>query len=284
MAVKAERVFMSITKIVEEVKSFNLEFITVEASEVNLLLTLNRESKLNALNDKVLSELREVFSKLATEKPRSIGGLIFTGGGDKAFIAGADIGSMASMTAKEAQNFSEVGHEITLLLESLPFPTIAAVNGYALGGGLEIALSCDFIYATETAVFGLPEVSLGLIPGFGGTQRLARVIGRNRAKEIIFTGRNVKIDEAKNIGLVIKSVANKDELIAACNKTLSRVFAHSPNAIMVAKKAINKGVDLSINDGLQIESKYFGDVFNSDDMKVGTNAFMKKEKAQFNRE
>ncbi|EQC45412.1 enoyl-CoA hydratase/isomerase family protein [Bacteriovorax sp. Seq25_V] len=244
------------------------------------VLTINREAKFNALNSQVLMELKELLSDLSDNREK-LQGMIVTGAGEKAFIAGADIAEMSSMETDEAFDFAELGQEVTLLFEALPYPVIACVNGFALGGGCEMAMACDFIYATENAVFGQPEVKLGLIPGFGGTQRLAKIIGRNKAKELIYTGRNVKAAEAKEIGLVVKTFATKDELIAAATATLEEISKNSPLAVGLSKFVMNEGNDLDVPAGLAIEAKHFGDIFSSYDMKEGTKAFVEKRVAEF---
>ncbi len=242
------------------------------------ILTLNRESKLNALNEGVIAELKIFLEEICT-KPLT--GLIFTGAGEKAFIAGADITAMCEMSTKEAEEFAFNGQHVTSMLEELRFPVIAAVNGFALGGGLEMALACDFIYATSNAVFALPEVSLGLIPGFGGTQRLAKVVGRNRAKEMIYSGKRIKATQAKELGLVLEISESKDELIDACKKILLMIGKNSPNAVGVTKYVINNGVDLPVSDGLKLEREHFSNIFSSHDMKEGTQAFIEKRAPQF---
>jgi enoyl-CoA hydratase len=258
----------------------NFETITLEKKGNFAILTINREKSLNALNSQVHVELKDCLSVLKNNEDK-LQGMILTGAGDKAFIAGADIVEMSEMSPEEAQDFSSLGQENTLLLEELPFPVIACVNGFALGGGCEMAMACDFIYATDTAVFGQPEVKLGLIPGFGGTQRLSKLIGRNKAKEIMYTGRNVKIDEAKELGLVVKSFANKDEMMSAAFTTLEKISANSPMAVGLCKQVMNAGNDLTLEDGLEIEAKNFGETFNTYDMKEGTKAFVEKRKAEF---
>lgn len=269
-----EEVFMFITA--------NYETITFEVKDYIGYLTINREKKLNALNSQVLSELKDLLSHLINEdKGSSVKGVIMTGSGEKAFIAGADIAEMQDMTVEEARVFGALGQEVTLLFEMLPMPIIACVNGFALGGGCEMAMACDFIYATESAVFGQPEVKLGLIPGFGGTQRLSRIVGRHRAKEIIYTGRNVSSDEAQKIGLAIKVFASKEELIAGAEKTFSYILKVSPNAVKLSKKAMNSGNDLTITEGLSHELDQFSAVFSSEDMKEGTTAFVEKRAPNF---
>lgn len=242
------------------------------------ILTLNREDKLNALNGEVIEELRFF---LEANCKSTIKGLIFTGAGEKAFIAGADIKSMTSMSSTEANEFAYKGQQVTFMFEEIRFPVIAAVNGFALGGGCEMALACDFIMCTDNAVFGLPETSLGLIPGFGGTQRLTKIIGRNRAKEIIYTGRMVKSEEALSLGLALSSYSTKDELMTEAKKLINKMNKNSPHAIGVAKFVINRGADVSLEDGLKVERDMFGEIFGSYDMKEGTTAFVEKRKAVF---
>ena len=187
------------------------------------------------------------------------------------------------MSEAEAKAFGKKGQEVTMLFEQLPFPVVACVSGYALGGGCEMAMSADWIYGTRAAVFGQPEVKLGLIPGFGGTQRLTRIVGRNRAREIILTARNIKIDEAFEIGLVQKIFETKDEMIEAATKTLSRLKNNSPNAIAVAKKVTLAGENQDIENALEGELNGFSKIFSSREMQEGTQAFMEKRSPVFNR-
>lgn len=243
------------------------------------IITINRADKLNALNGDVLDDLRNTLETLADK--RELVGLILTGAGEKSFIAGADIAAMLDMDKDEAHLFALKGQQVSLMLEECRFPIIACVNGFALGGGLEMALACDFIYASENALFGLPEVSLGLIPGFGGTQRLAKAIGRSRAKEMVYTGDKINCEKAKEYGLVLESFTDKTELINGALATLNRIAKNSPLAVGVGKSAINQGVDLSTVDGLEIESRSFSELFESYDMKEGTQAFIDKRKANF---
>ncbi|HXH32382.1 MAG TPA: enoyl-CoA hydratase-related protein [Bacteriovoracaceae bacterium] len=241
-------------------------------------LVINRPSKLNALNIQVHSELKSCLQELHRT---DLKGLIFTGEGEKAFIAGADIAEMKPMSVSDAQAFSQLGQQVSVLLETLPYPVIAAVNGFALGGGFEMAMSCDFIFATKTAVFGLPEVKLGLIPGFGGTQRLTRIVGMRRAKEIMFSGRNVSSEEALKLGIVLDLFENKTDLLEAANKWLSLSMNNSTYAIGRAKSALQRGMETTLTDGLKLESQEFGSIFGSPDMLEGTAAFLEKRKAQF---
>ena len=252
-----------------------------EVSEKFGTITINRPTKMNALNVELLSELKDLLSDLKDDESFSLKGLIVTGEGDKAFIAGADIAEMSDMTPSDAYTFGQLGQNVTLLFETLKVPVIACVNGFALGGGCEMAMSCDFIYATDNAVFGQPEVKLGLIPGFGGTQRLAKLVGRNNAKELIFSGRNVKADEALRMGLVVRTFTSKSEMIAEAMKTLKSCAANSPYAVSIAKKVMNEGIDLTIAEGLQLEKRQFSAIFSSEDMREGTRAFMEKRAPGF---
>lgn len=256
----------------------DFKFLKFEEKDCIGVLTLNREDKLNALNEDVLDELRVFLENAYKLKLR---GLIFTGAGEKAFIAGADIAAMNGMSEKEANEFSYKGQQVTFMLEELRFPVIAAVNGFALGGGFEMALACDFILCSENAVLGLPETSLGLVPGFGGTQRLPKIIGRNRAKEMIYTGRKVKAAEAKEMGLALSTHENKEALIKAATNIIEKASANSLNAIGVAKFVINRGVDLPNEEGLKFERNHFADIFNSYDMKEGVSAFIEKRRPEF---
>jgi enoyl-CoA hydratase len=245
------------------------------------VVTMNRPTKLNALNVELLTELKELLTDLKNDDHFQLLGLIVTGEGDKAFIAGADIAEMSDMNASDAYTLGHLGQQVTMLFETLQVPVIACVNGFALGGGCEMAMSCDFIYATENAVFGQPEVKLGLIPGFGGTQRLAKLVGRNNAKEMIYSGRNVKADEALRMGLVVRTFANKESMLAEAMKTLKAISANSPYAVSIAKKVMNEGVDLTVTEGLQLEKRQFSAIFTSEDMREGTHAFIEKRAPNF---
>ncbi len=258
------------------------ETLLVQIEDSIAVVTVNREKKLNALNSKVLNELKGLLESILLEdKAFSLKGMILIGAGEKAFIAGADIREMSDMTPEQAKTFGELGQEVTLLFEKLPIPVIACVNGYALGGGCEMAMSGDFIYATENAVFGQPEVKLGLIPGFGGTQRLSRLIGRNRAKEMIYSGRNMKAEEAFRVGLVVKLFSNKEELMLGARQTLELIKEASPKAVCLSKKVLNEGSDLTIEQGLACELNQFAAIFDSGDMREGTKAFVEKRAPQF---
>lgn len=246
------------------------------------LLIINRADKYNALNSEVLGELKDFLQHIINEdKNFSLKGLILTGAGERAFIAGADIAEMSGMNEQRAREFGLLGQEVSLLFEQLPIPVIAAVNGFALGGGLEMAMSCDFVYATENAQLGQPEVKLGLIPGFGGTQRLSRLIGRQRAKEFIFSGRSMRASEASEIGLVTRLFATKDEMLSTAFATLRVVAKNSPLAIKMSKRVMNLGNDLDLTSALRLELDEFSGLFNSQDMKEGTMAFMEKRSPIF---
>jgi len=245
------------------------------------ILTINRPAQLNALNSTILRELEEVFIQLENLEFGKIKGLILTGEENKAFIAGADIKEMSSMSADDAKCFASLGQKVTLAFESAKFPVIAAVNGYALGGGFEMALGADFILATKNAQFGLPEVKLGLIPGFGGTQRLARVIGRNKARELIYLGRNIEAEEALKMGLIDSIFNTKDEMLDHAKSLLVKISKNSSLAIGSAKKAINSGIDLDLNSALNMELNCFSELFFSEDAKEGMCAFVEKRGPQF---
>lgn len=244
-------------------------------------ITINRPTKLNALNVELLTELKELLQEISVVENFAIKGLIVTGEGDKAFIAGADIAEMCDMTPSDGYTFGQLGQKVTVLFETLKVPVIACVNGFALGGGCEMAMSCDFIYATKNAVFGQPEAKLGLIPGFGGTQRLAKLVGRNHAKEIIFTGRNVLADEAREMGLVIRIFESKEQMIEAATATLKTIMTNSSFAVSIAKKVMNEGIDLTTTEGLQLEKRQFSAIFSSEDMREGTKAFIEKRAPQY---
>lgn len=257
----------------------NFETISLDTTSDVGVLTINRPQKLNALNIQVLRELKVCLSELHGS---SLKGLIVTGEGEKAFIAGADIAEMKPMKSGEANAFSELGQQVTLLFESLPFPTIAAVNGYALGGGFEMAMSCDFIFSTSNAVFGLPEVKLGLIPGFGGTVRLTKIVGERRAKELMFSGRNVSCEEAKSLGITLEVFGTKAELMDGAKKWFAMATQNSSYAISRAKLSMRKSGEEVSNYGLQLEREEFGNIFQTPQMIEGTSAFVEKRKANFN--
>ncbi len=244
------------------------------------VLTINRPESLNALNQELMSELKQALTKIDEMPFSQLRVLIITGAGEKAFVAGADIKEMSDLSSEQAQVFAERGQEVQRIFETLRIPVIAAVNGFALGGGCELALACDFIYASENAKFGLPEVSLGLIPGFGGTVRLSRVVGLAKAREMIMTGEMISATEALSLGLVSK-VLPKTELLSHAEKTAELIASRGPLAIAAAKSSINQAFDLSIDQGMQLEAENFADLFESQDVREGTKAFVEKRKAQF---
>lgn len=256
----------------------NFETIRLDIEGDLGTLVINRPSKLNALNIQVLSELKALLSSLMQSPLK---GLIVTGEGEKAFIAGADIAEMKPMSTGLAQDFSELGQQVTQLFEALPFPVVAAVNGFALGGGFEMALACDFIFATKTAVFGLPEVKLGLVPGFGGTQRLHRIVGERRAKELNYSGRNVNAEEAKNLGIALEIFDTKEELIKKVREWFEMTLKNSSYAISRVKMAIHEGYSMPMESALKVERREFSNIFQTPDMVEGTSAFIEKRKPNF---
>ncbi len=242
------------------------------------LITINRPKALNALNPKVLGELKECV--LEAQSNSDVAGIVITGAGGKAFVAGADISTMADMAPEEGLGFAETGLATLAAIEACPKPVIAAIDGYALGGGCELALACDMIYVSEGSVLGQPEVNLGIIPGFGGTQRLARLVGRNMAKEICFTGNMYSAEQAKEIGLV-QAVLPKDELMGHCAKIVKTISKKGPLAVAQAKRVINQGSDLALDAGLWMEKLAFMSLFGSADQREGMTAFIEKRKPTF---
>ena len=239
-----------------------------------LTLILNRPESLNALNAQVLDDLSVALDAVDLDTVRC---LIFTGAGEKAFAAGADIAAMADMAPEEAAAFSRRGNEVFRRIETFPLPTIAAVNGYALGGGCELAMACDMRLCSETAVFGQPEVTLGITPGFGGTQRLMRLVGMGKAKELIFSARNVKAAEALEIGLV-NAVHPPEELLPAAKKLGARIAKNAPIAVRACKAAMNEGIDLPMDEAVDTEIREFSGCFETEDQKRGMAAFLSKQK------
>ena len=240
-------------------------------------LTVNRPQSLNALDRTTLEAMRAAIAEVAGRKPRV---LIVTGAGDKAFVAGADIAAMAEMSPAEAEKFAQLGQGVFAELEALPLPVIAAVNGFALGGGCELALACDFIYASDKAKFGQPEVKLGIIPGFGGTQRLARRIGLGMARELVYTGRMVGPEEALRIGLA-NAVAPRRELLDRVLETARAIAAVGPGAVAHAKHVMNAGATLPLADAIELEAAAFGRCFVLADQKEGMRAFLDKREPKF---
>lgn len=251
-----------------------MEFVTYETEGAVGIITINRPKALNALNSQVLDDLNEAFDSVDLGEIRA---LILTGAGEKSFVAGADIGEMSSLTKAEGEAFGKKGNDIFRKIETFPIPVIAAINGFALGGGCEIAMSCDIRLCSENAVFGQPEVGLGITPGFGGTQRLARIVGVGRAKEMIYGARNIKADDAYRIGLV-NHVYPLEELIPAAKKMAAGIAKNAPIAVRNCKKAINEGIALPMAEAVAVEEKLFGDCFETHDQKEGMACFLSKEK------
>ena len=247
-----------------------MEFITYEQDGFVGVITINRPKALNALNSQVLDELNETLDAVDLDATRA---LILTGAGEKSFVAGADIGEMSTLTKAEGQAFGKKGNDVFRKIETFPIPVIAAVNGFALGGGCEISMSCDIRICSENAVFGQPEVGLGITPGFGGTQRLARLVGAGMAKQMIYTARNIKADEAYRIGLV-NAVYPLEELLDAAKKLAQGIAKQAPIAVRNCKKAINGGLQVDMDQAIVIEEKLFGDCFETEDQKAGMGNFL----------
>lgn len=237
--------------------------------------TIHRPEALNALNSQVLADLAELLDTV--EADEEIRALVITGAGEKAFVAGADIGEMSTLTKAEGEAFGKKGNDVFRRLETLPIPTIAAVNGFALGGGCELSMSCDIRICADTAVFGQPEAGLGITPGFGGTQRLARLVGPGMAKQLIYTAKNIKADEALRIGLV-NAVYPAQELLPAAEKLAGIIAKNAPIAVRACKKAINDGLQVDMDRAVTIEEKLFGSCFETADQKEGMSAFLEKRK------
>lgn len=252
--------------------------LLVEVADRIAAVTINRPDKLNALNSATETELQDVFLKLASDD--AVGGIIITGAGEKAFVAGADIKELSGLGASEGKEFAFQGQTTFTRIAQCPKPVVAAVNGYALGGGCELAIACHLRVASENAKFGLPEVSLGLIPGHGGTQRLARIVGVSRALEMVLTGRQVPADEAFRWGLV-NGIAAPGELLAAARSHLEPILSKAPLAVQYALEATLRGGDLGLDDGLYLEATLFGMACGTDDMKEGTKAFLEKRRPEF---
>lgn len=252
-----------------------MNYIQYEQKDAIAVLTISREKALNALNSEVLGELDAAIDAIDLDTVRC---LIITGAGQKSFVAGADIGEMSTLTKEEGEAFGKKGNDVFRKIETLPIPVIAAVNGFALGGGCELSMSCDIRLASENAVFGQPETGLGVTPGFGGTQRLARIIPVGKAKEMLYAGTKVKAAEALTLGLV-NAVYPSEELLPAAEKLAGKIARNAPIAVRASKKAVNDGLQVSIDEGIAIEEKLFGSCFESADQRNGMAAFLNKEKA-----
>ena len=264
-----------------------MDYILYEQKGAYAVITINREKALNALNSQVLDELSATLDAVNLEEVRA---LVLTGAGEKSFVAGADIGEMSTLTKAEGEAFGKKGNDVFRKLETFPIPVIAAINGFALGGGCEFSMSCDIRLCSDNAVFGQPEVGLGITPGFGGTQRLARLVGAGMAKQMIYTARNIKAKDAYRIGLVnevysaetdeqgnvVKTA--KEVLLAAAEKMAAGIAMNAPIAVRNCKKAINEGLDVDMDQAIVIEEKLFGDCFETEDQKAGMGNFLEKDK------
>lgn len=242
------------------------------------LLTINRPKALNALNYAVLQELNSALDEIASDS--SIKVVVLTGGGEKAFVAGADISEMQNMSALEGRNFGKFGQGVFDKLEKLPQPVIAAINGFALGGGCELAMACDIRIASPKAKFGQPEVTLGIIPGFGGTQRLSRLIGKGRAQELLYTGDMIDAEEAYRIGLVNK-VVPPAELLNAAKELAEKIVSRPQAAVQLCKHTVNTGLETNLQAAIALEAESFAVCFATADQKEGMKAFIEKRKPQF---
>ena len=264
-----------------------MDYILYEQKGAYGVITINREKALNALNSQVLDELSATLDAVNLEEVRA---LVLTGAGEKSFVAGADIGEMSTLTKAEGEAFGKKGNDVFRKLETFPIPVIAAINGFALGGGCEISMSCDIRLCSDNAVFGQPEVGLGITPGFGGTQRLARLVGAGMAKQMIYTARNIKAADAYRIGLVnevysaeVDADGNvvktaKEVLLAAAEKMAAGIAMNAPIAVRNCKKAINEGLDADMDQASVIEEKLFGDCFETEDQRAGMGNFLEKDK------
>jgi enoyl-CoA hydratase len=252
--------------------------VLIERAEHVVTVTLNRPEKLNALNEELVRELGERVAELSADA--SVRVVIVTGAGDKAFAAGADIAAMSEMTPTQARAFAEMGHRVGAALETARFAVIAAVNGFALGGGCEIALACDFVYASDKAKLGQPEVNLGVIPGFGGTQRLARRVGDARARELCMTGDVVGAEDALRIGLV-NAVVPHAELLPKVREVAAKIASKGPLAIAAVKRVVLRGADVPLPTANELEATAFSALFGTADQREGMRAFLEKRPARF---
>jgi enoyl-CoA hydratase len=252
--------------------------VLTETADGIARITVNRPESLNALNSALLLELERTLHQI--ERDSAVQAVVITGAGEKAFVAGADIKEMAAMTSYQGHQFALQGQRVMLLIEKMTKPVIAAVNGYALGGGLELALACDIIYASENAKLGFPEVSLGIIPGFGGTQNLSRLIGPNRAKELVFSGRIIPAQKALAWGIV-NELCPQGELAERAMALAREIVKNGSLGVGYAKNAIVNGLNMTKEDGFRYESSLFGVLFATEDQKEGMGAFVEKRKARF---
>ncbi|HIS51995.1 MAG TPA: enoyl-CoA hydratase/isomerase family protein [Candidatus Onthomonas avicola] len=251
-----------------------MSFIQYEVQDMVAVLTIDRPKALNALNSAVLEELDAAISAIDLDTVRC---LIITGAGPKSFVAGADIGEMSTLTKAEGEAFGKKGNDVFRKIETLPIPVIAAVNGFALGGGNELAMSCDIRICSNNAMFGQPEVGLGITPGFGGTQRLARLVSPGMAKQLIYTARNISAEEALRIGLV-NAVYEPEDLMGAALKMAAGIAKNAPIAVRACKKAINEGLEKDMDEALVLEEGLFGSCFETHDQVEGMACFMSRQK------
>ncbi len=256
----------------------DFKYIIYEKSEGIATITLNRPQALNAFSREVVEEILNFLEDVTTDE--NIRVVVFTGAGEKAFSAGADIKTMVGMTALKARELSSMGEKLCLALENLEKPVIAAINGYALGGGLEVAMSCDFRIATENARMGQTEINIGLIPGWGGTQRLTRLIGVTKTKELVLTGKMIDARTAEDLG-ILNMVVPPDKFKETVRQFASELASKAPVAVKVAKALINKGADIGLDSALALEREGFGVVASSEDLKEGVSAFIEKRKPSF---
>ncbi|HEX8244417.1 MAG TPA: enoyl-CoA hydratase-related protein [Longimicrobium sp.] len=252
--------------------------LTLDVQDRIAVLSVNRPDKLNALNEQTIRELGQAFDEITGRD--DVGGVILTGVGEKAFVAGADIAELVRMGPVDGIEVSRLGQQVFRRIELSRKPVIAAVNGFALGGGCELALACHLRIASENAQFGLPEVKLGIIPGYGGTLRLPRIVGKGRALELMLTAQFVKADEAYRIGLANKVVPHA-ELMDTARKTMATILANGPIAVGLAIECATRGMEMSVDDGLALESNLFGLLAATNDMREGMRAFLEKRKAEF---
>lgn len=265
------------------------ETLKLALDESVLTVTIHRPEVLNALSPLVISELRQVFGELhaslgtanSITPDWSVRGVVLTGAGAKAFVAGADITAMREMTPAESRAYAAETHELTVWVETLPVPVVAAVNGFALGGGCELAMACDYIFASENASFGQPEVALGLIPGFGGTVRLTQYVGAAAARELILTGRRIDTTEALHLGLISRVLPDTGALHEAAVDSVKLAAKQSPTAVASSKQTLRKVLNLPTDEGLEVELSAFANRFGTPDMLEGTSAFVEKRRPDF---
>ncbi len=249
-------------------------FVNTEVNGAVAVITIDRQNALNALNPEVLQDLKAAFEAIDQSAVRCI---VLTGAGEKSFVAGADIASMSKMTKAEGEAFGKLGNDIFRMIETFPIPVIAAVNGFALGGGNELAMSCDIRICSENAMFGQPEVGLGITPGFGGTQRLARIVSVGYAKQMLYAALNIDANEALRIGLV-NAVYPLEELMPAALKLAQKIARNAPIAVRACKQAVNEGTQVTIDEGIALEEKLFGGCFETHDQVEGMACFLSREK------